>query len=456
MSVAPGAVPTGAPTTSKSHASLLLASALVALSAGRASAIHSGGVGACEACHSMHNSSEGSSAVAGRTVTQGSGAFLLKGGDPSSVCLHCHEAAGLPGPRVHIVSTSTTDLDPGKAPKQLTPGGDFGWLKKSYTWTPAPGGASLESPGHGHGHNIVASEYGYLADPVRSAAPGGTYPSANLSCTSCHDPHGKYRRLADGSIVASGLPILASGSVADSQDPVAGQWAVGAYRLLGGAMYLPPWLPGAFAFRNPPPDAVAPADYNRSESVTQTRVGYGRNMSEWCANCHPRMLENNRTTTTMKELNHPAGNDAKLPASFQTNYNAYVRTGVLTNVDPRASYLSLVPFEEGTADYGTLKSHARSDDLYLAGPDTASNVSCITCHRAHASGFDGILRFRPGNSFITVIDSLGAAVWPDPLVAPAEAQGRTAAETQQAYYGRPASKFSPFQATLCNKCHVKD
>ena len=398
----------------------------------------------------MHNSSEGQSVVKGLA-----GGYLLKGSDASSACLYCHEAAGLPGPRVHFVSTSTSDLTPGRPPRQLSPGGDFGWLKKTYTWSPAPGTSPLESPGDRHGHNVVASEHGYLADSFRSTAPGGTYPSASLSCTSCHDPHGRYRRFAGGSYDITGLPIVGSGSQVDSPDPVPDQWAVGSYRLLGGVGYRPPGLPAGFAFTNPPPDAVAPVVYNRSEAVTQTRVAYGRGMSEWCANCHPRMLQAG-VTAGMNDLRHPAGNDAKLPLSFQSNYNAYVRTGVIGNSDVTRSYLSLVPFEEGTGNYVTLKSHARSDNTYLNGPDAQSNTSCLSCHRAHASGFDSILRYRVGNAFITVSDATGAAVWPDPFIAPAEAQGRTALETQQSYYGRNASTFAPFQAPLCNKCHVKD
>jgi cytochrome c553 len=439
----------------KIHASLLVVSTLLAGSPAVARALHSGGVGECEACHSMHNSFEGAPSVTGRGIGAGSAAYLLKGGDASSVCLHCHEAAGMPVPRVHFVSTSTVDLGAGKAPKQLSPGGDFGWLKKTYTWTPAPGAAPLTSVGDRHGHNVVASEYGDLADGRSAAAPGGTYPSANLSCTSCHDPHGRFRRFSGGTVDSTGLPIMGTGSYADSDDPVAGQFAVGVYRLLGGVGYRPPWLPGGFAFTSPPPDAVAPVVYNRTEATTQTRVAYGRGMSEWCANCHPGMLQAG-ITAGMNGMRHPAGNDARLPNAFQTNYNAYVRTGVISNADVTRSYLSLVPFEEGTGNYAVLKSHARSDDTYLNGPDSQSTTSCITCHRAHASGFDSILRFRAGNAFITVGDGAGNPVWPDPQVAPAEAQGRTAAETQQSYYGRPAIKFAAFQAPLCNKCHVKD
>jgi hypothetical protein len=358
-------------------------------------------------------------------------------------------------PRVHFVSTSTSDLSGSNAPRQLSPGGDFGWLKKTYTWAPAPGAPSLTSPGERHGHNVVASDYGYLPDGAHATAPGGAYPSSGLSCVSCHDPHGRYRRLAGGNVVTTGVPIVDSGTYADSPEPIAGSWAVGVYRLLGGVGYQPPSLSAGLAFAFPPPDAVSPTVYNRAETVTQTRVAYGRGMSEWCANCHPGMLQGN-VTAGMAGLLHPVGNEAKLPASFQTNYIAYVKTGSIANVDFTRAYLSLVPFEEGTGDYARLKDHARSDDTYLNGPDSLSNTSCLSCHRAHASAFDSILRYGVGNSFVTVGDATGNPVWPDPGIAPAEARGRTAAETQQAYYGRNATTFAPFQATLCNKCHVKD
>ena len=440
--------------THKRHHTTRAILAIVALGAAwPALAFHSGGVADCEGCHSMHNSFEGAAATTAQAQFT-AGAYLLKGSDSSSVCLHCHEAAGVPVPRAYFVSTSTQDLTPGAPPRQLTPGGDFGWLKKTYTWAPL-GGAAQTSLGELHGHSVIALEYGYQIDGAHATAPGGTYPSSSLSCVSCHDPHGRYRRIAGGTVVATGLPIVDSGSYDTSPDPVADTWAVGAYRLLGGLGYQPKSLGAGFAFSNGPPDAVSPFVYNRSEATTQTRVAYGRGMSEWCANCHPGMLRAGYTAD-MGGLNHPVGNDARLSPGFQTNYVAYVRTGSLANVDPTRAYWSLVPFEEGSANYATLRSHARVDDTSLGGPDSNSTVSCLTCHRAHASGFDGSLRFRAGNNFITVPDAGGSPVWPDPALAPAEAQGRTAVETQQAYYGRPASQFAPYQAPLCNKCHVKD
>lgn len=102
------------------------------------------------------------------------------------------------------------------------------------------------------------------------------------------------------------------------------------------------------------------------------------------------------------------------------------------------------------------RSHARTDDAYLAGLCSTANVSCLSCHRSHASAFSYKLRYGLGNEFITIADADGKSVYPDPEANPEQAQGRTIAETTAAYYGRPADRFAPFQRVLCNKCHAKD
>ncbi len=430
----------------------LLAACLLGFLPGVAFSFHDGGVGACEACHSMHGSSSVDPVTSGLPAGT-TGTYLLRGVDQSSVCLNCHEQAGDVGPNGYHVSTALADMPPGMPPLQLPPGGDFGWLKKNYTWV--SGGVSQVSLGAQHGHNVVAQDYGYFADPrpTSTTAPGGTYPSSALTCISCHDPHGKYRRLGDGTVATTGAPIVASGSSADSPAPVPGITAVGAYRLLGGVGYQPRSIGGSLAFSYPPPVAVAPSVYNRSETVTQTRVAYGQGMSEWCANCHGTMLQQN--VARHATFDHVSGNGARLSSAAIANYVAYVSTGNATNANPAVSYWSLVPFEEGTPTVPTLASHARTDDTFLQGPDATSNVSCLTCHRAHASGFDAGARFRTTNQFvITVAGAGGAAVWPDPVLNPDEAQGRTPEETQQSYYGRLATTYGPNQRRLCNKCHV--
>jgi hypothetical protein len=85
-------------------------------------------------------------------------------------------------------------------------------------------------------------------------------------------------------------------------------------------------------------------------------------------------------------------------------------------------------------------------------------VMCLSCHRAHASGFVEMLRFDQGYEFTTKGGQYTGS--DNPLVtgsrAPQQHRGRTNAEWQAAYYDRPASKFATYQRVLCNKCHAKD
>jgi hypothetical protein len=429
--------------------------------ASSAYAFHSGGVAECEGCHTMHNSLESQRMTVDDTIAVGAGnPYLMQGTDQSSTCLNCHQHEGDTGPSSYHISTHENDMPAGVAPIQRTPGGDFGWLKKTYTWTPRAGATPETSDGERHGHSIVAVDFGYSEDITNQQAPGGTYPAGYLSCISCHDPHGKYRRDATGGISTTGLPIKNSGSYGTSADPTA--WAaVGAFRILGGVGYNPKSIQN-WPFTEDVPAAVAPGSYNRTEATTQTRVAYGKGMSEWCANCHPDMHTDSYTSGLGGAgTRHPAGDGSKLGTTFSANYNSYVKSGDLSGVSA-SSYNSLIPFEEGVADhtlasYSQIKLNAVNNDTKLAGPDaTNANVSCMSCHRAHASGFDSMLRYNLGNEFMTVADATGTPVYPDPVANASQAQGRQIVETQAAYYDRPATKFAPYQRVLCNKCHVKD
>lgn len=424
---------------------LVLLPALLPATGGRSLAFHEGGAGECEGCHTMHNS-EGGFAVASNGRPAGMGnRYLLKGGDSSSTCLNCHEKAGDVGPTSYHVSTPGSEMPFGVPPKQLGPGGDFGWLRKSYTWIPAFGSTLSNSEGDRHGHNVVAGDYGYLQDALKMTAPGGSYPAASLSCVACHDPHGRYRRDQDGSIAVTGKPIRGSGSYATGAEPDAAM-AVGAYRLLGGNGYYPKSLGPAFSFINGPPAAVAPADYNRSESTTATRVAYGQGMSEWCRNCHPNIHRDG----SGGGLVHPAGTEAPLGGVMVDYYNRYIKTGDLSGVEA-TSWLSLVPFEAGTNNYALLRNIVTATPT--KGPSTADGtprVMCLTCHRAHASGWDGATRWNTKTPYVTYSGKYsqeGEAYQP-------YGQGRSEMEALRAYYDRPASLFSPEQAALCTKCHT--
>jgi cytochrome c553 len=338
-------------------------------------------------------------------------------------------------------------MPPGAPPKQLSPAGDFGWLKKTFTWVPSVAGVLQMSPGERHGHNIVANDYQYEADSTAPAG-AGEYPAMSLTCISCHDPHGKYRRDSAGSIATSGTAIQGSGSYASSADPQPGL-SVGAYRMLGGNRYKPRYVD--FSFQNDPPAAVAPDIYNRAERGSQTRVAYGSGMSEWCVNCHTTMRTGHAIVSSgTSTVPHPVGSLAKFGSTLSGNYNMYVRTGVLTGT-VSTSFLSLVPFEEGTSDYSTLKAHARSDGSYMYGPDsTSSQVMCLTCHRAHASAWDYATRWNTNSNYIVYNGYYSQ----DGQVYQPYGQGRTEMEAQKAYYDMQASRFALNQDTLCHKCHA--
>lgn len=418
-------------------AALLLAAGLCTTSF----AFHSGGVAECAGCHSMHSPKAG-------------GSFLLVGIDQSSTCLTCHEHAGDTTPTSEHISTAPADMPAGVPPKQRTPGGDFGWLKKTYTFT--VNATTTTEDGRSHGHNIVAVDLSYVVDPVNAVAPGGTFPSAQFACTSCHDPHGQYRRRSDGTIAKSGGPIIASGSYATDAtptyaDPPAAGTALGVYRLLAGSGY----TKGGVTF-NGVPAAKVPNTYNRTEATTQTRAAYGHattgghvSWGDWCATCHAAMHSSSNYV-------HPV--DQAISGETATNYKTYVKSGDMTG-DSINGFTSLVPFIEGTADYAALAGHAKNDDSVLTGPTGSTDrVSCLSCHRAHASGWQNMLRWNNTGGLdgeFIVYNSLYPGTDTTPTV-PQIARGRTSAETQAAYYDRPVTQFASYQRVLCNKCHAKD
>ena len=412
---------------------VIMAAALLTIGfGGMAYAFHSGGVAECGGCHSMHSPNAG-------------GSFLLVSVDQSSTCLTCHEAANQTGPTSYHVSTPSNEMPTGTPPKQRSPGGDFGWLKKTYTFTVR--GTATTEDGQTHGHNIVAGAYNYIADTDNTTAPGGTFQASQLGCQSCHDPHGQGRRLSDGTYATTGAPIIGSGSYNTSLIPAAGQ-AVGLYRLLASPKYSQAGTGATFTSY---PIAVAPSTYNRKEDVQQTRVAYGHTGTDtwgnWCATCHSAM--------------HSAGGyvhpvDETLGSTVALNYTNYVKSGDLSGVFATGAgpYSSLVPFAENTGDFTTLASHAKIDGTALGGPQSSDRVMCLSCHRAHASGWEFGLRWNMEGEFMTYNGFYPGTDTTSTV--PQFARGRLSTETAAAYYERPISWFATYQRVLCNKCHAKD
>ena len=410
-----------------------MAAALLTIGlSGMAYAFHSGGVADCGGCHSMHSPVSTS--------------YLLGHTDPSSTCLGCHANATAGSYHVMTFSYPGTGLPP----VNYNVGGDFAWLQKTYTYA-SHGTATVTENGQTHGHNVIAAEYSMTVDTDYSQAPGGTFPSAQLGCNSCHDPHGKYRRDNSGTVSTSGAPIIGSGS--QGAIPASGQ-AVGVYRLLAGLGYSQNNKTLAISYPGVP-IAVAPSGYGSEEHTNQYRVAYGVAATGngvtawglWCQGCHTNI-------TNAGHTNHPI--DQQLGSTIANQYVQYVSSGIMTGTAAN-SYLSLVPFMENNSDIATLAGHAKADNSYLNGPGSSDQVSCLSCHRAHASGFQNMLRWGMNYEFITTATG-STAIYPgtDNGASGSANQGRTSAEWQAAYYNRLATQFGAYQRVLCNKCHAQD
>ena len=310
---------------------ILTAVAVVAIFAAPAAAFHDGGVAHCNGCHTMHNSQGGAIMADGGSPGQGISNYLLLGATPSDTCLRCHAGDG---GSYHVLAS-----DP-LVPTDERGAGDFVFLLEDNV-NDGHAGATNPIAGYAAGHNIVAPGHGISADPVLTTAPGGTFPAADMACSSCHDPHGT-----------------------DS------------FRLLYGANRLVRTDGSTYLFPNAAPTAEGLGLFFGVES-NSNHTAYQGGMSAWCGNCHGDFHNN------AAALIHPSG--VPLGSDIASAYNAYNGTTDCVN-NPAASglpcgtgtqptaYLAQVPFEDPA-----------NTTTSTAGPSSGSVVMCLTCHRAHAT-----------------------------------------------------------------------
>ena len=261
--------------------------------------------------------------------------------------------------------------DPLAPPPELG-GGNFVFLQED-NLNDGHAGATNPIPGDAAGHNVIAPSKGVGADATLTTSPGGAYPSNVLSCTSCHDPHG-------------------------NQD----------FRLLYGVGTV---TAGNFPFAFPAPDATGLALFGAPES-NSNHTAYRSGMSAWCGNCHGDFHNNGA------KLIHPSG---RAIGSLANTYNLYNGTDDLTGGTQATAYLAAVPFEGATN--GTPGN--------TSGPVGSDQVSCISCHRAHATSGPDAGRWDFNVTFLAE-DGLesGAYIIPNP--------------------------YTVNQRSLCNKCHAQD
>jgi Zn-finger protein len=274
-------------------------------------AFHDGGVASCSSCHMMHGS--GGEYDVPPSIDNN---YLLLSETPTELCLSCHATD----------QGSVWAVNP-FLPAPEHGGGNFIFATATNI-NDAPDGALFPLAGSHGVHNCVALSRGVLADAMNTHAPGGTYPSASLGCTSCHDPHGNTN-----------------------------------FRMLRGAGHVPA---GDFYFTSSAPIAEGITTTGPAESPS-LHTAYKSGWSNWCANCHGMYHRN-----AQNAFQHPV--DRAIDKDTRNSYGLYDGTDNPTGGTPLSSYIPELPFEDNTLT-------ATSTN----GPGPSSRIACITCHRAHGS-----------------------------------------------------------------------
>jgi hypothetical protein len=240
--------------------------------------------------------------------------WLLVDASPSDVCLQCH-ATGL---------GAVLGDDP-LAPPPEKGGGNFVFLTEDNI-NDGHAGATNPINGDAAGHNLDAPGHGLAPDQTLTTAPGGTFPSSQLACSSCHDPHGNqnFRLLYDADRVGDFFDFTADAPVAE-----------------GISIFF-------------------------GSETNSNHTAYQSGMSDWCGNCHPNFHDGGAT------LIHPSGET--LGGSIAAAYNLYNGSDDTLGGTAASAYLAATPFEDPAAATGSTQ-----------GPTAGSVVMCLSCHRAHAT-----------------------------------------------------------------------
>jgi hypothetical protein len=284
----------------------------------------------CSECHTAHFSQHGRPPVG----AEPGGPFekLLLFSSPTKLCLSCHDGSDVDAPDV-LAPVSTP-----YAPDEFSAGGFFEYS-----------GGTASANGHDLGGFPVEA-------PLSGMAPQA------LTCTTCHDPHGNtnYRNLRSRPGAGAGTDVIHSN----------------------------PELPTDDVFEQVHPDGANPA-----EAYRLSNVAYRSAMSQWCAECHDKVLPNQAGTPPAHFRAHPIDVSIGIGGGHMDTQHWLNGSGAGFGAAAGDGIPGVprVRFQNPTAtSFESAKSISVSNQML-----------CGTCHLAHGSPYSAGATWpfkSPGNS----------------------------------------------------------
>lgn len=312
--------------------------------------------GQCAQCHTMHNSQGGAPMavdIAGNPQAAPNETLLRYG------CVACHTGTNDGTNNIPYVNKTTAPIygADGTTGETLA-GGNFYWVA-------AAGGASDPK-----GHNVASDGLANSDVPLGNTPPGGTGPlTSQLTCAGTTGCHGDRTKDSDFGAM--------SGTHHANDAAIDGLTVATSYRFLNGVLGLED---SDWEYQ---PTTAAHNQYKGFDRTADTELAAG-SISNLCAQCHndfhngagnvggtapvagPFASPWVRHPTDFDMGNTAAGSEYRDYGG--TGVNAYVVAAPVASVDVTA-VLQNVTFADDTI------------------------VTCISCHRAHGTPYDDLLRW---------------------------------------------------------------
>ena len=305
---------------------------------------HARVTGQCGNCHTMHNSQNGLNQMLNPSIDGTEPKPALTRGS----CVGCH--TGEPGSG----SGATPYVNTATAPTTALAGGNFYWATQD--------GAK--------GHNVKGVP-NMLADPVLTDAPGNTASTDSCATDNCHNSLFKTTDVATGCEgchlePAHHAPQQTTGAAATANN--------GYFRFLSGCPDGSALGKGVEGIEdNDWQYTKGNTDHNEylgnadgSKTGTGGMAANGNTMTGYCTGCHGNFHVQSDGNSNW--IRHPS--DAVLPITGEYQY--------FTVYDPD------VPIARANLDAGVTGAVAPGTDM----------VMCLSCHKAHGSEHDDMLRWE--------------------------------------------------------------